>query len=125
MTKFNGKKTLKLLLIITMMVQPMAFSYAMASMDHTDHPVSTPTEQGHRQHHAMHGNASVSQQQNHDNGAGTSNDCCNNAMCCAAIMVETEVISFIPNDAFSSFHSSSWEGINLSAESKPPRNIHG
>jgi hypothetical protein len=125
MTEFKGKRGLKLLLIITMVVQPVAFSYVMAGMDHSYHQISGSLEQSHHGHHAMNGDVSPVQQQDHDSGAGTLNDCCNNAMCCAAITVDAEVALLVPSSAYSLSPSSSWEGIDLPTEFRPPRSFLG
>ncbi len=111
------------MLIITMGVQPVMFSYAMANMDHSHHQASVVAGQNHDGHHVMHDDVSLAEPQDADTGA--LNDCCNSAACCPAAVADIDVMLHEPNTlSFVSSHTS-WEGIDLPAEVKPPRSLLG
>lgn len=119
MANCRAKTTLKLLLIITMVMQPMAFTYAMACTDHSHRPASISAGHSHDEHHATNDNVSDAQQQHHD-GAGVLVDCSDSAVCYAAVVVDAEAIVYVPNTAISASYSSSWEGVDLPTEIRPP-----
>jgi hypothetical protein len=124
------RTTLALLLIVTMVVQPMAFSYAMAGVDHTSH--HTLVSQDHSS--VSHEHSSVSQEhssvsQEHSSVAQDHHDrdvlidCCNSAVCCGAVALDAEMNLHVPNAACYVSPSSSWEGVDLPTEIRPPRNL--
>lgn len=111
-----GKAFLKLLLVITLMFQPVVLSYAMASMDHSHQPVTVSMP-----HHVM-DDAGVQQSAHDDVNNSVSDDCCSSAACCpAATISSVEMTRSVPNRVFTLHYSSSWEVIDLPAEIKPPR----
>lgn len=124
MVNLTGKTLFKLLLITMMVIQPVVLSYAMAGMDHSAHQVSVPVVEGHSAQHLI--SEAASSMQNHDdNSADTTilNDCCNSAACCPATITDVDMIPLLHNPQFSVSFYLFWEGIDLSAEIKPPR-IH-
>ncbi|MCF6280743.1 MAG: hypothetical protein L3J28_00805 [Candidatus Polarisedimenticolaceae bacterium] len=111
-----GKSMTKLLLIITLMFQPVMLSYAMASMVHSHQQATSSMD-----HHTLHkmGDQHASDADASDN---ILDDCCNSAACCpAATIVATEIARSAPSTLFIHFYSPSWPVIDLSAEIKPPR----
>ena len=112
---------IKLLLIITMVVQPVMASYAMAAMNHSQHQAATVVEQGHEGHHAMHQGMTPMQQQQDDDDMSAMNDCCNSAACCPAAVVEIVVMPCNSDSDFSISPYTVRDGIDLPAEIKPPR----
>jgi hypothetical protein len=117
------KKLIQLMLIVTMVVQPVALSYAMAGMDHSQHmSASVIVMEHHTDEHAAHGMAAKQlDDATQGDGASAMNDCCNSAACCPAAVLEISVLSHQPTGLYSFSTHSSWEGIALSAEVKPPR----
>jgi len=128
MPKF-GKTLLKLLLLITLVVEPVMFSYAMAGMGH-HHGAnnSMAAEYGlHFQSSMSHDMAMPddSSHQQHDKVKTAMNDCCSTPACCPAV-----VSGFVlpVNDVFSETYlplNVSWAGIVLPSEIKPPRSLLG
>ncbi len=105
---------LKLLLVITLMIQPVMLSYAMASMDHSQQHVAASVD-----HHIM-GEMSDHQASLDDNSA--LDDCCSSAACCpAALIVASELVRSIPSVQFTRDYISSWPAVDLPAEIRPPR----
>ncbi len=117
-------KVIKLLLIITMVVQPVMASYAMASMSHLQHPPVAVVEQDHDGHHSMHQEMSGTQQQD-DDDMSAMNDCCNSTACCPAAVVEIVVMPYNNDSDFSISSYTVGDGIDLPAEIKPPRPLLG
>lgn len=124
MADCKGKTTLKLLLIVTMVMQPMAYSYAMARTDHSHRHASISAGHNHDEHHAMDDPVSDAQHQPH-NGAGVLVDCCDSAVCYAAVVVDAEALSYMQNSAITTSSSSSWKGVDLPTEIRPPRSFFG
>jgi len=118
---------LKFLLLVTLVVEPVMFSYAMAGMGHhhdannsmtaefglhfqssMSHDISTPDNALHQQRHKV---------------KKVMDDCCSSPACCAAV-VSTFVLpdneflyeSYLPFNMF-------WKGIVLPSETKPPRSL--
>jgi len=133
MISLIGKRILKLLLVIAMVIQPVAFSYAMASMTHgseagsnmgmthAHHQASASTGESHNNHHdMMHGDTALDTHQPEES-SDTMNNCCNTAACCPAAVVSIEIELFIPSTLFPPSTAPSWKGIDLSADAKPPR----
>lgn len=129
MVNFAGKNILGLLLVITMVIQPVAFSYAMtgmvSGMDHSQHQASASVEKNHNGHHVMDESRSTVQQQAHDDGAEMMTDCCNSAACCPAAVVDLAVVQHTSATLFSFFSRPSWVGVEPPAEIKPPRTLLG
>lgn len=118
-------KVIKLLMIITMVVQPVVVSYAMAAMNHSQHQATAVVEQGHDGHHAMmHQGMSPMQHQDNDDMSAM-NDCCNSAACCPAAVVEIVVMPYNSESDFSISPYTVRDGIDLPAEIKPPRPLLG
>ncbi len=124
MARITGK-LLKLLLIITMVFQPVMVSYAMTSMNHSQHLATAAVEQGHDDHHAMHQDTSVTLQQDDDGDVSVMSDCCNSAACCPAAVVEIDVMPYDNDTGFSISPYTVRDGIDLPAEVKPPRPLLG
>jgi len=116
------KKLIQLMLIVTMVVQPVALSYAMAGMDHSQHMAVMENHTGEHAAHDMSGMA-VKQLDDatQDDGTSAMNDCCNSAACCPATVVDISALSDQPTRLYSFFTHTSWEAIALPAEVKPPR----
>ena len=147
MTDLFGKHLLKLVLIAIMALQPAAFSYAMTSMDptsgHGHHQQNPSDKMGHSMHHAMHTQMEHSQMihdhMDHSNmdhsdmahdtqptpettqpGHDMTN-CCDSSACCPAT-IAGEIIELSPSAPhYSSVAATLREGIEPSAETKPPR----
>jgi len=120
------KKLIQLMLIVTMVVQPVALSYAMAGMDHSQHmSASVIVMENHTDEHAAHGMGGMAAKQLDDatqgDGKSAMNDCCNSAACCPAAVLEISVLSHQPTELYSFTTHSPWEAIALPAEVKPPR----
>ena len=126
MSSITGKTIFRLLPIVTMVILHVATSYAMASMDHSQHQDLVSAEQQSRGgHHAMSEDVSDIQHQNDDDSAETLNDFCNGTVCCPAIVGNIDKMLHTPNSMFFVSLHLSWEGIDLPAEIKPPQSLLG
>ena len=123
MANINVKIVFKLLLIITMVIQSVAITHAMASMDHSQHQASFVSEQGHDGHHEMHQNVPDVQHDSSDNS--DMNNCCNSAACCPAALVGMSNLEQMPAPEYSAYLHTSWEGVILPSEIKPPQSLLG
>ena len=124
MANINAKIVFKLLLIVTMVIQPVAITHAMASMDHSQHQASFANKQSHDGHHVM--NQDIPDAQ-HDESTGNSdmNNCCNTAACCPAALVDITTLERTPVPEYSTHLHISWEGVILPSEIKPPQSLLG
>ena len=114
------------MLIVTMVVQPVALSYAMAGMDHAQHmAAAVMVVENHTAEHGNHDIAGMAAKQldhaTQGDEMSAMNDCCNSAACCPAAVLEISVLSHQPTGLYSFVTHSSWEVIALPAEVKPPR----
>jgi len=133
----KGKTTLKLLLIIAMMVQPVLVSYAMADMLGSHHPVSAAVAPAgdtfafagdmlsHAQHSDQHQGGIVDNAPVVDDDTSASNDCCDSIHCCPAAVVDIDDSLHQKNPVAPVALRFSWEGVSLSAEFRPPRSLLG
>lgn len=123
-----GKTILKLLLVITMLIEPAVFSYAMAGGGHS-HDGSAVMAPAHDSHHASMSPGAdevhKSSGQNQVDGNGFLDNCCSAPACGAAMPSGFgSPISETPSRHYISFVIS-WEGVVLPSEIKPPRNLLG
>jgi len=113
------------MLIVTMVVQPVALSYAMAGMDHSQHmAASVIVMDNHTDEHTAHSMGGMAAKQldaTQGDGMSAMNDCCNSAACCPAAVLEISVLPHQPTGLYSFTTHASWEAIALPAEIKPPR----
>jgi len=114
----------KLLLIITMVIQPVTFSYAMASMD-LSHDLSSLAP-GHDGDHAMNENMVDTHDQNvHQEGGSGFDNCCYTAVCSPASMVNATTVPHVPNSQYIVSIAPALKSIDLPTEIKPPRSLLG
>jgi len=117
------KTVLKLLLLVALVTEPAAFSYAMAGMDHDHHQCASQAADMHEGHHSM--LMDMTPTGDHaDTHKAFTDDCCGDAACCHGMMV----ISFDftidrPGEYFSQSSVLPWEGVALSSEIEPPRHF--
>ncbi len=127
------KTTLKILLIIAMVIQPVLVSYAMADMLGSHHQAAAVTGQAAEgsitnsdaSAQAQHSDLSQNNSPNIGGDANASDECCNSAHCCPAAVVDVDVMPHGQSPVFFTPFLLSWQGINLSAEIRPPRSLLG
>ena len=109
------RKTIKLLLIITIMIQPVTFSCAMASEDH-----------GHHENYTMSESMAGPHDQNTHEGDSTPDNCCYTAVCnpMASIM-NIVTVPHAPNSLYVALGPFSVKSVDLPTEIKPPRSLLG
>jgi len=111
---------IKLLLVIVLMMQPVALSYAMANMGHLHQ--KNPASMSHQM---MDMEETILVQ--HTDSSGTmsdtaSVDCCDSAACCSPALASiVEIKCSAPNRIFTLYYPSSWQVVNFPAEIRPPR----
>lgn len=122
MANLSGKVVFQLLLILTLVFQPVMTAYAMASMPVLMQHDSAASKQGHDACHTMKQAMSDSQ---HDDFQGLGNsdmsDCCYSGACCSIAVFDATGLIFIPSLAFSAQLPVFWGDVILSSEFKPPR----
>lgn len=122
-----GTTVLKLLLLITMVVEPVLLSYAMAGVMHHQGGAVMAMETGADQgamSHDMKGCDSATQQGQHD-GDGGHDNCCSTPACGAAVLLDFVLpATDIASHYFASCDSA-WEGVILPSATKPPRSLRG
>jgi hypothetical protein len=129
MANLTGKMVFKLLLIVTLAIQPIANTYAMASMSHSQPANATTSEQLHSGHHVMSQydlkqDVSEVHHDNHDHANnGDINDCCDTSACCPAAIVDIYFLDQVPTPSYSAHFHNSLEGVILPSEIKPPQRI--
>jgi len=133
----KGKITLKLLLIIVMVIQPVLVSYAMAGMLDSHHQALAVAGQAGEgsiansdasapAHYAgWVQNDNPINESGVDGDSNTNGDCCNSAQCCPAAVVDVDVLLHAQNPIFFTPFLLSWEGVSLSTEIRPPRSLLG
>jgi len=115
---------LNVLLIITMVIQPITLSYAMAGMAHSHHAPSLANS--HNGDYAMNENMADAHDQNvHQKGGNNLDNCCHTATCSPASMVNTGNLSYIPESQSIVSIAPALKGIDLPTEIKPPRHLLG
>jgi len=117
------KTVLNLLLLVTLVTEPAAFSYAMAGMDHDHHQCASMAADEAEGHHTMH-KVMAPTMDHADNHKAFTDDCCGDAACCHGMMVIS--FDFTIDRSGEYFAQSSflpWEGVALSSETKPPRHL--
>jgi hypothetical protein len=111
----NIKNLLNILLIITLVVQPVMFTYAMASMSHGHH-VSMAMSHDMNTHHAM---------QIDDASSSSSSvmldDCCKTPACSPAVLTSSLDVQHIPAVHHDLSFNVSMMSVDLPSENKPPR----
>ena len=126
MANVNAKIVFKLLLIVTMVIQPVAITHAMASMGHSQYQASFVSEQSHDGHHEMHQDVPDVQHDSHESSDNSDmNNCCNSAACCPAALVDITTLERMPAPEYSTHLHISWEGVILPSEIKPPQSLLG
>lgn len=124
MVNLKGKSISKLLLIITMVIQPVMFSYAMASMDHSH---QAPSSLAHEQtgDHAMNEGMADTHDQNAHEGDSALDNCCNTAACSPASVMSVITVPYVPKSQYIVSAASTLRSIDLPTEIKPPRSLLG
>ena len=110
--------------IFTMVIQPVAITHAMASMDHSQHQASFANKQSHDGHHEMHQDVADVQLDESTSNSDL-NDCCNTSACCPAALVVIGTLERMPVPEYSTYLHISWEGVILPSEIKPPQSLLG
>jgi hypothetical protein len=122
MAIFSGKTVFKLLLIITMVIQPVAVSYAMASMNHASQSAAASGKAGHEQCHMTNHELADTQHDSHGStGNSDMGDCCHAAGCCPVAVLAIDSTLEISTPSFSAQFSTTWGNVILPSEVKPPR----
>jgi len=122
MATLYRKIAFKLLLIITMVIQPVAIVHAMAGMNHSQYQAMNSSMQSHDEHHSVHHAALDIQQEAHETEDDSlMNDCCNTSACCPAAAVGITSVEHMPAPVYSVLPHISWEGVILPSETKPPK----
>ena len=112
---------LKLLLAITMVVQPVSFSYAMASMTLSHHaasPISSYSNQ-----HSMSGHKTDAHEQNTHEGGNESGRCCQSTVCSPASVLSVAAVGCKSKSHRIMSVVIILTSIDLPTEIKPPRNL--
>ncbi len=127
MKKLTGKIVFKLVLMIIMVIQPVAVTHAMASMDYSHHrTASVSADMHHDEHHQMMNHEQmdghIGHQESSDNNSDM-NDCCNTSACCPAAIFEIMTLEHIQAPEYSAHLHTSWKGVILPSETKPPRRL--
>lgn len=124
MAMFSGKIVFKLLLIITMVIQPVAVAYAMASMNHAPLSVATSSKTGHEQCHMTNHETADTQHDSHGSSDKSDmGDCCNGAACCPVAVLTINSTLELSAPSFSAQFYISWGNVILPSEVRPPRNF--
>ena len=109
------RKTIKLLLIITIVIQPVTFSCAMASED-----------LGHHENHSMsEGMADHNDQNTHEDDSELDNCCYATACNPAASVINIVTVPHASNSLYVAPSPSSLKSVDLPTEIKPPRSLLG
>jgi len=114
--------SLKLLLIITMIIQPVVFSYAMANIYHNHQNISQMPQIHDGDHNSTHVDLSHSgHSQNIDSESDSMGNCCASPACSGAMA--SSVSLFTAQALFEYFPTINTlrKGIVLSADIKPPK----
>jgi len=121
MNSQQGKVVTILVLIVTMVIQPVLLSYAMAGMDH-GRRYSVTKVQYQVDHHVNHArNILIADHQTNNDSGGVQDDCCYSTACSPAALLVSAVTSEITNFLFPLPLDSSAEGIHLPVKLKPPQ----
>lgn len=125
MANFSIKVVFQFLLIMTMVVQPVALTYAMAGVDHSKHHQSpVVAEHGHDDHHGMHHD--LMSAHGHEYGDGSvMSDCCDTSACCPAVLIDTVAAEPLPILIYPIHLHTAWQAVILPSEMKPPRRFLG
>jgi hypothetical protein len=120
MARVDIKYVVRLLLIITMVIQPLAFSYAMASMDISHHGQAMID-------HAESGQTMNDDMMGHHDHKGHSglDHCCQSAACGAAVVANIVTISGCHVSQRIRFSAFSVKDIDRPIEIRPPRIFPG
>jgi len=115
--KALAKTSLTFLLLTTLVIQPVMFSYAMASMSHHDgHMMMNTSHQ--MDHGAMHDHTMSSDT---DEQSSVLDNCCASPACAGAPLssFDLSITRHITPYTLTSSHF--WSGIIIPSEIKPPR----
>jgi len=123
MANHKGKIIIKLLLVITMVIQPVSFSYAMASMSQGDHAQYSASNHA-GDHIANDAMAEVPDHNDHKAGSGTDN-CCLTLACSPASVMDAFDILQVSSSGYIEATASLLISIDVPAEIKPPRDLLG
>jgi len=123
MANLFGKNLFKTLLIIIMLIQPVAFSYAMTSMDHNHHAMTVVDR--HDGHHAMHESMVDADEQHAQEDGSVLDNCCYTAACSPAAMMSSLMPSTSAHPHYVTSCDASMKSIDLPSEIKPPRPLLG
>ncbi len=119
--RFITAQVTRLLLLFTLVMQPLAMAYAMSEVDH-----------GHHQDEAMamshdHEGAAMAMDDDGDSASpsGFLDDCCNSAACAPAAVIGALVApaAVVPQHFLPLVQH--WAGIDLPTEAEPPRSLLG
>jgi hypothetical protein len=109
------RKTIKLLLIITIMIQPVTFSCAMANEDN-----------GHHENHSMSEGMADHNDQNTHEGDSELDNCPYTAVCNPmASVMNIVTVPHAPNSLYVAPNPFSVKSVDLPTEIKPPRSLLG
>lgn len=115
-----------LLLIITMVIQPVILSYAMVGMDHGRHYSVDNVHYQVEHHHLKHArNILTADRQTDNNTGGVLDNCCFSTACGPAAVSVAVVTPEITNFIFPLPLNSSAEGVYLPVRFKPPQILPG
>ena len=123
MADHKGKMIIKLLLIITMVIQPVIFSYAMAGMGQGHHAQYAASNHA-GDHMVSEAMAKASDQDNHKAKSGTDN-CCLTLACSPASVMDAFDILQVSSSSYIEATASLLISIDLPTEIKPPRSLFG
>ena len=116
------------MLLITMVIQPAAISYAMTAMEHSHQGGSAISDDSRMMaHHDM---AMSGEHDHHPGDTGTgpddatgvsSDDCCHTAACCPAAVSVSEFVADLPQPMRRLSIHVFGEDVDLPTDTKPPR----
>jgi hypothetical protein len=110
---------IKLLLVVTLTIQPVALSYAMVGMDHLhQQDSSSMSYQSMEMDETTSAHLAASDAAKSDT---LSAECCDNSACSPAIISVVEIKCSVPHRTFTNDYSHSWEAVSPPTEIRPPR----
>ena len=108
------------MLLITMVIQPAAISYAMTAMQHSHQPDSAIPDDSRMMAHHDHQPGDTGVGQDDATGVG-SDDCCHTAACCPAAVSVSEFVADLPPPMRRLSIHVFGEDVDLPTDTKPPR----
>jgi hypothetical protein len=123
MANLQGKTIVKLLLLITLVIQPVSIAYVMASMGQSHHAQSPLSV--HNGGHADNSNMTDTHDQYSPVASGEPENCCLSAVCSPASVMSDCSVAHVKSSQYIATTVASLISIDLPAEIKPPRNLLG